>query len=252
MILIIEQSTGVPLVLTVTETAREAIPARTEMRPVPQPAPVEGEPPMPPTLETVEVAAAVPAETEAYFRARMLAAHVPAGSRYIVDPVLPPVAPELWSVDWTTGAVTVNDAATLAAAKAQAHADIDAFARGIRMAFSETNDPVRLAARVEKAGIARRMLAGETVPANEVAALAAEALARGRGETTAELAVRVNYWANADMLAACIMEATQSAATKAINDCLTADAVLATLDGVKAQVATVVAQMKASRTGPPA
>lgn len=51
-----------------------------------------------------------PAETQAEFAARMVAAHVPDGARHVIaDPATLPTdaPPERWSVDWATGAVTV-------------------------------------------------------------------------------------------------------------------------------------------------
>ena len=70
----------------------------------------------------VEAAARLPAEADEAFLARMVAEHVPAGARHLVNPDLPAdTTPERWTVDWTAGTVAVAPipAAELAAYAAE-------------------------------------------------------------------------------------------------------------------------------------
>lgn len=79
-----------------------------------------------------------PAETDAEFASRMVAAHVPDGARHVVvDPASLPdgVPPERWSVDWQTGAVTAQppppvEVEAAYAAAVQVHIDATARSRG--------------------------------------------------------------------------------------------------------------------------
>lgn len=75
-----------------------------------------------------------PAETEAEFEARMVAAHVPAGAPHVVLPaVLTDAPPERWQVDWQTGVIAVLPAQPSEsdyAAAVQARIDAAARARG--------------------------------------------------------------------------------------------------------------------------
>lgn len=246
--LIIETG-AVPSLVTIPDhMQRAATPAVTQMRMLP-PSPDALD--AAPQFETVEVTPAVAAETDAEFRARMIAAHVPNGAQHIVTTTdqLPPVAPELWVVDWVAKTVGVNGGAALDAAKAKAHDAIAAFARSVRHQFAETDDPIRLAAWAVKADIARRVAAGTASPF-DVQILAAECQTRGKGETPEQLAARVLYWANADSLAAAMADGMQKQAEAAIDACVAVAQIEPTLDAIKAQAGGMVAQMLASRTGP--
>lgn len=61
---------------------------------------------VPCTVWILEAAARLPAEADEQFMARMVADHVPAGARHLVNPALPAdTPPERWTVDWTAGTV---------------------------------------------------------------------------------------------------------------------------------------------------
>jgi hypothetical protein len=251
MIIIIETG-AVPTVVSIPASQRRpAVAAKIELRPVPSPASADGEPQQPPTFEEVEVAPAQPEETIEAFHARMIAAHVPSGARHFVTDAtsLPAGAPELWAVDFDAKTITINDAATLDAAKADAHAAIDTFARQMRKQFAETDDPVRLAAWAVKADIARRVAADTASPA-DVQILADECTLRNRGETPGTLAARILYWAQADGLAAAMADGMQKAAHEAVDACQSVAAIEQTLAAMKTQAGQMVAQVMATRTGP--
>lgn len=100
--LIIVDTGAAPRITSIAERPRGAIVDRQLADP--QPAPEEGQPPPDPVFVDIEI---VPAETDTEFRARMVALHVPAGARHLVDPALPDgVPPERWDVDWSTGEIT--------------------------------------------------------------------------------------------------------------------------------------------------
>lgn len=74
-------------------------------------------------------------ETDEDFAARMVAAHVPSGAQYLVNPAVPDGVPiEACDIDWQAGTVTTG-AAALAHAKSLYRARVDADAEAERQKY---------------------------------------------------------------------------------------------------------------------
>jgi hypothetical protein len=108
--LIIYQYDGKNIVVSISEASR--LPDTIEQHLVdPQP---DG------ATELVYEDVSVSSETDAQFHARMVAAHVPSGSPYLINPTLPDgIPPERFSINWQAGSISLA-APTAAEMKAYA------------------------------------------------------------------------------------------------------------------------------------